>query len=77
MSDARERPAAQPPKKRMSRGTRVLVIIVCVLLAIALILLGVCCRKRLEAHTMQIVVVRSPKFLSAILRLIFGIKKEE
>ena len=41
MSDARERPAAQPPKKRMSRGTRVLVIIVCVLLAIALILVGV------------------------------------
>ena len=40
MSDARERPAAQPPKKRMSRGTRVLVIIVCVLLAIALILVG-------------------------------------
>ena len=25
MSDARETPAAQPPKKRMSRGTRVLV----------------------------------------------------
>lgn len=40
MSDARERPAAQPPKKRMSRGTRVLVIIVCVLLAITLILVG-------------------------------------
>ena len=40
MSDARKRPAAQPPKKRMSRGTRVLVIIVCVLLAIALILVG-------------------------------------
>ena len=40
MSDARETPAAQPPKKRMSSGTRVLVIIVCILLAIALILVG-------------------------------------
>ena len=40
MSDARETPAAQPPKRRMSRGTRVLVIIVCVLLAIALILVA-------------------------------------
>lgn len=43
MSDVRERAAApggKPPKKRMSRGTRVLVIIVCVLLAIALILVG-------------------------------------
>lgn len=40
MSDAREQPAAQPQKKRMSRGTRVLVIIVCVLLAIALILVA-------------------------------------
>ena len=40
MSDAREQPAVQPPKKRMSRGTRVLVIIVCILLAIALILAG-------------------------------------
>ena len=40
MSDAREQPAVQPPKKRMSRGTRVLVIIVCVLLAIALILVA-------------------------------------
>ena len=40
MSDAREQPAAQPQKKRMSRGTLVLVIIVCVLLAIALILVA-------------------------------------
>lgn len=40
VSDAREQPAVQPPKKRMSRGTRVLVIIVCILLAIALILAG-------------------------------------
>ena len=40
VSDAREQPAAQPQKKRMSRGTRVLVIIVCVLLAIALILVA-------------------------------------
>ena len=40
MSDAREQPAVQPPKKRMSRGTRVLVIIVCVLVAIALILVA-------------------------------------
>ena len=40
VSDTRETPAAQPPRRRMSRGTRVLVIIVCVLLAIALILVG-------------------------------------
>ena len=40
VSDAREQPAAQPQKKRMSRGTLVLVIIVCVLLAIALILVA-------------------------------------
>ena len=40
VSDAREQPAVQPPKKRMSRGTRVLIIIVCILLAIALILVG-------------------------------------
>ena len=36
MPDKRQTPAERPPKKRMSRGTRVLVIIVCVLLAIAL-----------------------------------------
>ena len=40
MPDKRQTPAERPPKKRMSRGTRVLVIIVCVLLAIALLLVG-------------------------------------
>lgn len=40
MPDERQTPAERPPKKRMSRGTRVLVIIVCVLLAIALLLVG-------------------------------------
>ena len=40
MPDERQTPAERPPKKRMSRGTRVLVIIVCVLLAIALLLVA-------------------------------------
>ena len=40
MSDERQTPAVKPPKKRMSRGTRVLVIIVCVLLTIALLLVA-------------------------------------
>lgn len=40
MPDKRQTPAERPPKKRMSRGTRVLVIIVCVLLAIALLLVA-------------------------------------
>ncbi|MCR5601962.1 MAG: stage V sporulation protein SpoVM [Ruminococcus sp.] len=30
-----------------------------------------------EVHTLKIVVIRSPKFISGILRAIFGIKKEE
>ena len=38
MPDKRQTSVERPPKKRMSRGTRVLVIIVCVLLAIALLL---------------------------------------
>ena len=40
MPDKRQTPAERPPKKRMSRGTRVLVIIVCVLLTIALLLVA-------------------------------------
>ena len=46
VSDARETPAVQPPKKRMSRGTRVLVIIVCVLAAVAAVgaALGIRCK---------------------------------
>ena len=40
MPDKRQTPAERPTKKRMSRGTRVLVIIVCVLLAIALLLVA-------------------------------------
>ena len=40
MPDECQTPAERPPKKRMSRATRVLVIIVCVLLAIALLLVA-------------------------------------
>ena len=47
VSDARETPAVQPPKKRMSRGTRVLVIIVCVLAAVAAVGAVLFCGKKL------------------------------
>lgn len=47
VSDAREQPAVQPPKKRMSRGTRVLVIIVCVLAAVAAVGAVLFCGKKL------------------------------
>ena len=47
VSDARETPAAQPPKRRMSRGTRVLVIIVCVLAAVAAVGAVLFCGKKL------------------------------
>ena len=47
VSGARETPAVQPPKKRMSRGTRVLVIIVCVLAAVAAVGAVLFCGKKL------------------------------
>lgn len=32
---------------------------------------------KLEAITLKVVVIKSPKFLSGILRMVFRIKKEE
>ncbi|HIR11073.1 MAG TPA: stage V sporulation protein SpoVM [Candidatus Fimenecus excrementavium] len=34
-------------------------------------------QKLLRRHFMKVVVVRSPKMLSGLLRLLFGIKKEQ
>ena len=45
------------------------------ILAIILMIMGIFCFRQEETH-MQIVVVKSPKFLKGVLKLIFGIKKE-